>query len=449
MATLQEQLKKARLALDQAKSVQTVKESNTKDTRYIKFEDRPQAEREKLLAELTAASEKVNQAQAYYNNLQTALTKEQQKKAVTGEKEGMSEEKQAALAGQTPEEFRASKQAALDKAEEEQAAANAGAADLKAAATYSQFINTIVKDENQLREVQADLKKNFPGTYTGGTNGLKDWVKTQVALESIAERRTRLPKDLQGADLRIFLMKPIEGFDIGAGGGAGGAYATISDPTQAASLIKSAFKSNLNREATPEEVTRLTKILNSAEKKNPSKTVNGITTGGIDRMEFLAQEIQKLPEFTTKKQERTGLVSNSVQAIARANGVNLGADQLAEWTTAIENGTDPEVIKTRIRTIAGYGMPDNIKQMLADGTDLATIYDPYRRTMASVLEINPEDINLNDSLLRSAIGSDKEMPLYEFQKQLKKDDRWQYTNNARQEVSKSALKILQDFGFQG
>jgi hypothetical protein len=244
-------------------------------------------------------------------------------------------------------------------------------------------------------------------------------------------------------------MKPIEGFDVSAGGGAGGAYATISDPTQAASLIKSAFKSNLNREATPEEVTRLTKILNSAEKKNPSKTVNGITTGGIDRMEFLAQEIQKLPEFTTKKQERTGLVSNSVQAIARANGVNLGADQLAEWTTAIENGTDPEVIKTRIRTIAGYGMPDNIKQMLADGTDLATIYDPYRRTMASVLEINPEDINLNDSLLRSAIGSDKEMPLYEFQKQLKKDDRWQYTNNARQEVSKSALKILQDFGLQG
>ena len=69
--------------------------------------------------------------------------------------------------------------------------------------------------------------------------------------------------------------------------------------------------------------------------------------------------------------------------------------------------------------------------------------------MASVLEINPETINLDNTVLRSAIGPDKEMSLYDFEKVLRKDNRWQYTNQAKEEVSSVAMKVLRDFGFQG
>jgi hypothetical protein len=69
--------------------------------------------------------------------------------------------------------------------------------------------------------------------------------------------------------------------------------------------------------------------------------------------------------------------------------------------------------------------------------------------MASVLEINPETINLDDQVLRSAIGPDKEMSLYDYQKMLRKDNRWQFTNQAKEEVSDTALRVLRDFGFQG
>jgi hypothetical protein len=41
------------------------------------------------------------------------------------------------------------------------------------------------------------------------------------------------------------------------------------------------------------------------------------------------------------------------------------------------------------------------------------------------------------------------MPLYEFEKALRKDSRWQYTNNAKNEVSNMALRVLKDFGLQG
>ena len=68
--------------------------------------------------------------------------------------------------------------------------------------------------------------------------------------------------------------------------------------------------------------------------------------------------------------------------------------------------------------------------------------------MASILELNPESININDATLRAAIGPDKEMPLYEFEKALRKDSRWQYTNNARDKVSQISQRIRQDFGFE-
>ena len=81
--------------------------------------------------------------------------------------------------------------------------------------------------------------------------------------------------------------------------------------------------------------------------------------------------------------------------------------------------------------------------------DLESIYSPYKQTMASVLELSPEAISLSDPTLRAAITGQGEVPLYDFERALRKDDRWQYTNQARSEVSSAAQKVLQDFGFMG
>jgi len=447
--TLQDQLKKARADVLRAEDLQKAKLSRTKDTRYGKF-DANSTEGKKALLELTDASEKLTAAKKYYDNLQAAFEKEQQRKGITGEEEGVPEAVAAAKAGQTVEEYRAAKQEALDKDQAARDDQNQEAVDEQAIASYSQFINTIANDDTQLREIQADLKKNFPSYYKGGTNGLKDWRSTQSALESIYIDRGKLPKVLQGTDLRTFLIKPFEGFakSGGAGDGTGGVYRTISDRTQAASLIKSAFKSVVGREPTAEEVTRFTKALNKAEKDNPSRVVNGTTTGGIDRIEFLTQEIQKLPEFAQKKQQKTDLVSQSIASSARANGITLGQDQINNFAKQVQDGTDINTIQRQIRSIAANGMPENVKKLLGEGVDLDTIYSPYKSAMASILEINPESIDLKDPTLRLAFGPDKETTIYDFEKALRKDYRWQYTDNAKRDVSNVALKVLQDFGFQ-
>jgi hypothetical protein len=142
----------------------------------------------------------------------------------------------------------------------------------------------------------------------------------------------------------------------------------------------------------------------------------------------------------------------ALRKTAKANGLDLEknfGDSIQGWLQKLSQGESVETFKQIIRGSAKIGLPEKVSALLDNGVDLDTVYSPYKRLMASVLEINPETISLDDSVLRSAIGPDKEMSLYDYQKMLRKDNRWQYTDQAKQEVSQTALKVLRDFGFQG
>jgi len=137
---------------------------------------------------------------------------------------------------------------------------------------------------------------------------------------------------------------------------------------------------------------------------------------------------------------------------AKANGLDLDKNfgsSIQGWLQNLAQGESIETFKQIIRSTAKLGLPEKVSSLLDQGVDLDTIYNPYKRLMASVLEINPESITLDDQVLRSAIGPDKEMSLYDYQKMLRKDNRWQFTNQAKEEVSDTALRVLRDFGFQG
>lgn len=141
-----------------------------------------------------------------------------------------------------------------------------------------------------------------------------------------------------------------------------------------------------------------------------------------------------------------------LQNTARANGLDLDrqfGNSVQGWLQRLNQGESIETFKQLIRNTAKVGLPDKVGALIDQGVDLDTIYSPYKNMMAATLEVNPETIQLNDPTLRMAIGPDKEMSLYDYQRSLRKDPRWQYTNNARADVSKAALQVLKDFGFQG
>lgn len=143
---------------------------------------------------------------------------------------------------------------------------------------------------------------------------------------------------------------------------------------------------------------------------------------------------------------------NDLKATALANGMDIDklfSSQLPTWLAEINKGANIDEYKQRIREIAKIGMPERIGKLLDQGIDLKTIYSPYQNVMESVLELPSGSITLNDPTLRGAITNTGEVPIYEFERQLRNDARWGFTDAARKQVSSTALDILRQFGFQG
>lgn len=151
----------------------------------------------------------------------------------------------------------------------------------------------------------------------------------------------------------------------------------------------------------------------------------------------------------------------ALQAVAKSNGLSI--KDILPKLSVLPGQTLDDVVLQKLATgelninrlaqdarmIAAQGSPDYVKNLLQQGYDLEQIYAPYKNVMGQILELNPDEIDLNDGTLRSAIGQDKEMNIYDFKKALRKDSRWQYTEGARDEMTDTALNLLRNFGFMG
>jgi len=147
---------------------------------------------------------------------------------------------------------------------------------------------------------------------------------------------------------------------------------------------------------------------------------------------------------------------NALVNAARNNGFQIadiipGGANIDQVLSGIASGTiDVNRVVADARKLAAQGQPQYVRDLLAQGYNLNQVFQPYRTAMANVLEIgDPDQIDLNDPLLRSAITDKGDMNLYDFKKALKTDNRWQYTEQAKKDVSTAALSVLRDFGFQG
>jgi hypothetical protein len=149
-----------------------------------------------------------------------------------------------------------------------------------------------------------------------------------------------------------------------------------------------------------------------------------------------------------------------LQAIAKRNGFKLedilprGVD--GKPATAQETlqrlalgELDPTRLEQDVRKLAAVGQPQFVRDLLGQGIDLEEVYAPYRKTMARILELDEGQIDLTDPTLRMGINDKGDVNLYDYSKALRQDNRWQYTGNAREEVSDAALTVLRNFGFQG
>jgi hypothetical protein len=327
------------------------------------------------------------------------------------------------------------------------------------------FLKSAIGSVEKTKKLQQALKD--AGTYNGPVNGIFNAEALLPAAQAAEEKLSQYEQLGITFDDRFDGYSRLAGNKSASGGLEGPTttqYPTISSPTDAIATINAVFNAELGRDATPSEIKIYSPKLIDAQRKQPStqtvRTVKGKkiveTLTGLDPKQFLIDEINKNPNFKKEIDQRLqgaqSLTRQDLEKTARANGLNLDANfgtVVNDWIKRVDRGEDVDIFKNLIRSTAKIGMPDKVVQMIDNGLDLETIYSPYKKLMASTLEIDPTNISLDDPTLRMAIGPDKEMPIYEYQRSLRKDPRWQFTDKARETVADTASRVLKDFGFQG
>lgn len=145
--------------------------------------------------------------------------------------------------------------------------------------------------------------------------------------------------------------------------------------------------------------------------------------------------------------------TEELKQFADAYGISYDANKYNAWASQLFAGTTTMAdLKLAIQTEAASAFPAYADQIMK-GTTMDAISSSYKASMAQFLEIDPDMIGYTDPKLRAALqyvdpttGKPSALPLWQWEKQVKADPRWQYTNNARDTVDGMQYKVLKDWG---
>ena len=136
------------------------------------------------------------------------------------------------------------------------------------------------------------------------------------------------------------------------------------------------------------------------------------------------------------------------------NGLALPEENVKSLSEKIRNGGEAEFGKITDRLTKQYLIPTYpaYAEALKRGETMADLSAPYKSLFSQVLEVAPESVDLMDPVMQKAmqgIGEgerQQSMPLWEFKEMLKQDKRWQYTDNAWDEVGGRMSGLMEKWG---
>lgn len=150
----------------------------------------------------------------------------------------------------------------------------------------------------------------------------------------------------------------------------------------------------------------------------------------------------------------TGAALNQLDMFAYANGVSVSKNDKDLWAMQIIGGdkmpTDYEAL-LREKAAQKYTV---FADQIRGGANLSDLTASYRAKMADLLEIDPDSVEWDDPLFRDGKaftatddkGQPAVKPLWEFEKEIKSDSRWQYTRNAHETYTNAGASLLKRFG---
>lgn len=158
----------------------------------------------------------------------------------------------------------------------------------------------------------------------------------------------------------------------------------------------------------------------------------------------------------SKGGKETGAVATNLSLLreyAVKQGFDLTVDysdaDITSWMQRLDRGDSIEAIKKEIEVKATIGQPESVKNLMKQGLTVSDIYSPYVKRYNAVLQ--KTNGTMKDKWFSQNIFDDKGelIPVWKTDIALKKHEDWEFTDDAREEVSNMSLKILRDFGLQG
>lgn len=229
------------------------------------------------------------------------------------------------------------------------------------------------------------------------------------------------------------------------GASTSGGYSGPSGPTpQELAQQRRQFRAEIRKAANTygigmsrKQVARLAEI---QQKKNLSSTE--VTNRLVKHLE--------MPE-SGDLSGTAGTVQDQLGTWAKSNGIALGDNQIINYAKDIIKGKNNiDGIKADIRKTYMAGAYPAWADRIAAGEDIADIAAPYMNTAAKLLEV--DNVSLDDPTIKQGLqsvgqdGKPRVMPLYEFEQKIRKDPRWQYTDNAKTTYSRAVDTIARTFG---
>lgn len=142
-----------------------------------------------------------------------------------------------------------------------------------------------------------------------------------------------------------------------------------------------------------------------------------------------------------------------MKQLAADYGITATDSYLNGQLTAIQSGKNTlDGFEQSIRNQAKATFPQ-FAQQIDQGMTVRDIADPWISTMAKTLEVSDSTVDLNTPEVKKALtqrnadGSATAMPLWQFERSLKDDPRYDKTTQARTDAASVLHKVGQDFGF--
>lgn len=147
----------------------------------------------------------------------------------------------------------------------------------------------------------------------------------------------------------------------------------------------------------------------------------------------------------------TGASVADLRAYSRAFGIKYTDADYTRWADDIFAGKITAYdIQNKIRQDSASAYPIYADKILG-GESVDSIGSAYKSSFANILELDPDSVDWDEPILRKALqytqdGKPAVMPVWMFEEELRRDPRWQYTNQARESVYNAVYNIGTEWG---